>query len=173
MRLVWIILVFWFRERVFLGAKSTSILDCVGWLVRWSVRPPRCAITWKTRVRDCFEKRRRKRKLIMSQFHYVAIPSHLGIRRSPCFYLNCIPGIPWTGAWVTYSFQISHHILLPISLPISFTISLPISFSKQSRHKAETKPTQSQNKTDTNQKKGKTKRGEGVEGEEGVEGRES
>jgi hypothetical protein len=34
----------------FLGAKSTSILDCVGPSVRPSVRPPRCAITWKTRV---------------------------------------------------------------------------------------------------------------------------
>ena len=36
-----------------------------------------------------FEKRRRKRKLITSRFHYVAIPSHLGIRRSPCFHNNC------------------------------------------------------------------------------------
>jgi hypothetical protein len=50
----------------FLGAKSTSILDCVGRSVRPSVRrsvgpsvgpsvrplvrPPQCAITWKTRV---------------------------------------------------------------------------------------------------------------------------
>jgi hypothetical protein len=31
-------------SNLFLGAKSTSIRDCVG----WSVRPPRCAITWKT-----------------------------------------------------------------------------------------------------------------------------
>jgi hypothetical protein len=35
-----------------LGAKSTSIRDCVGRSVRPSVRPsvhpPRCAITWKT-----------------------------------------------------------------------------------------------------------------------------
>jgi hypothetical protein len=34
----------------FLGAKSTSILDCVGPSVGRSVHPPRCAITWKTRV---------------------------------------------------------------------------------------------------------------------------
>jgi hypothetical protein len=33
----------------FLGAKSTSIRDCVGPSVRPSVRPPRCAITWKTK----------------------------------------------------------------------------------------------------------------------------
>jgi hypothetical protein len=37
---------------MFLGAKSTSILDCAGPSVGPSVRvrPPRCAITWKTRV---------------------------------------------------------------------------------------------------------------------------
>jgi hypothetical protein len=28
-----------FSNQCFLGAKSTSILDCVGWLVRRSVRP--------------------------------------------------------------------------------------------------------------------------------------
>jgi hypothetical protein len=36
--------------RLFLGAKSTSILDCVRWLVGWLVGPsvPHDAITWKT-----------------------------------------------------------------------------------------------------------------------------
>jgi hypothetical protein len=35
-------------ELTFLGAKSTSIRDCVSQLVGPSVGPPRCAITWKT-----------------------------------------------------------------------------------------------------------------------------
>jgi hypothetical protein len=47
------------RIEFFLGAKSTSIRDCVGRLVCPSVCP-HDAITWKT--------------------GYVAIPSHLGIR---------------------------------------------------------------------------------------------
>jgi hypothetical protein len=72
----------------FLGAKSTSILDCVGLSVRPSVGrsvPHDARLRGKLQLRrDCFEKRRRKRKLITWRFHYVAIPSHLGIRRSPC-----------------------------------------------------------------------------------------
>jgi hypothetical protein len=80
----------------FLGAKSTSIRDCVGWSVGRSVRPPRCAITWKT---SYFAIASRKgggrgnwlrRDSITSRLHYVAIPSHLGIRRSPCFTLQNI-----------------------------------------------------------------------------------
>jgi hypothetical protein len=57
----------------------------VGWSVRPLVRPPRCNYVENWLRRDCFERRRRKRKLNTSRFHYVAIPSHLGIRRSPCF----------------------------------------------------------------------------------------
>jgi hypothetical protein len=81
-----------------LGAKSTSILDWVGPSVRRSVRrsvrpsvrrsvPHDARLRGKLELRrDCFKKRRRKRRLITSRFDYVAIPSHLGIRRSPCFF---------------------------------------------------------------------------------------
>jgi hypothetical protein len=73
----------------FLGAKSTSILDCVGWSVRRSV--PHDAITWKTSYVPITSRRGGgggnwlRRDSITSRFHYVAIPLHLGIRRSPCF----------------------------------------------------------------------------------------
>jgi hypothetical protein len=66
----------------------TRLRPLVGWSIRWSVRPPRCNYVENWLRRDCFERRRRKRKLITSRFHYVAIPSHLGIRRSPCFFLK-------------------------------------------------------------------------------------
>jgi hypothetical protein len=67
--------------------------------VRRSVGPPRCAITWKTKsffISYVAIASRRgggrgnwiRRDSIMSRFHYVAIPSHLGIRRSPCFMRN-------------------------------------------------------------------------------------
>jgi hypothetical protein len=73
---------------VFLGAKSTSILDCVGWLVRRSV--PHDVIMWKTSYVAIASRRGGgggnwlRRDSITLRFHYVAIPSHLGIRRSPC-----------------------------------------------------------------------------------------
>jgi hypothetical protein len=63
----------------------TRLRRLVGWSVGWSVPTMRLRGNTNTWKRDCFEKRRRKRKLITSQFHYVAIPSHLGIRRSPCY----------------------------------------------------------------------------------------
>jgi hypothetical protein len=85
----------------FLGAKSTSILDCVRWLVGWSVRrsvrPPRCNYVENWLRRDCFERRRRKR--ITSRFHYVAIPLHLGNRRSPCFVNRLAVHLSFTSKW--------------------------------------------------------------------------
>jgi hypothetical protein len=77
----------------FLGAKKRlykRLRRSVHWSVRpsvrWSVRmSPRCNYVENWLRRDCFERRRRKRKLITSRFHYVAIPSRLGIRWSPCF----------------------------------------------------------------------------------------
>jgi hypothetical protein len=71
----------------FLGAKSTSIRDCVCWLVGPSVGPsvPHDAITWKTSYVAIASRRGGGRgKLVMSRFHYVAIPLYLEIRRSPC-----------------------------------------------------------------------------------------
>jgi hypothetical protein len=67
-----------------------SVRLSVGWLVGWSV--PHDAITWKTIYIAIALRRgggRRNwlcRDSITSRFHYVAIPSHLGIRWSPCFY---------------------------------------------------------------------------------------
>jgi hypothetical protein len=58
----------------FLGAKSTSILDCVGPSVGpsvgRSVRPPRCAITWKTRVTSRLLREEEEEE----KTDYVAIP---------------------------------------------------------------------------------------------------
>jgi hypothetical protein len=58
------------------------ILDCVRPSVRPSVRwsVPHDAITWTTSYVAIASRRGKKRKLITSRFHYVAIPSHLGIR---------------------------------------------------------------------------------------------
>jgi hypothetical protein len=42
----------------FLGAKSTSILDCVRRSVGRSVGPPRCAITWKNNSYVAIDSRR-------------------------------------------------------------------------------------------------------------------
>jgi hypothetical protein len=91
----------------FLGAKSTSILDCVSRSVGRSVCP-HDAITWKTSYVAINLRRGGGRgklvtwktsyvtinsrrgggrgKLVTSRFHFVAILSHLGIRWSPCFY---------------------------------------------------------------------------------------
>jgi hypothetical protein len=55
---------------LFLGAKSTSILDCVGPSVGPSVRPPRCAITWKTRVTSRLLREEEEEE----ETDYVAIP---------------------------------------------------------------------------------------------------
>jgi hypothetical protein len=63
-----------FEHVNFLGAKSTSILDCVGPSVgpsvRPSVRPPRCAITWKTRVTSRLLREEEEEE----ETDYVAIP---------------------------------------------------------------------------------------------------
>jgi hypothetical protein len=87
-------------SRDFLGAKSTSIRDCVG----WTVRPSVCrSVPHDARLRGKLVTSRLLREeeeeeetdyvaiplcrdSIMSRFHYVAIPLHLGIRRSPCYY---------------------------------------------------------------------------------------
>jgi hypothetical protein len=74
------------QETSFLGAKSTSILDCVGWSVGPSVGPPRCAITWKNNSYVAIDLRRRGgRGHWLRRDSITARPSHLGIRRSPCF----------------------------------------------------------------------------------------
>jgi hypothetical protein len=87
--------------RVFCDLRS-SIFRCEEHLytrLRWSVGRSVCrSVPHDARLRgklelrrDCFEKSRRKRKLITWRFHYVTILSHLGIRRSPCFFIkdNC------------------------------------------------------------------------------------
>jgi hypothetical protein len=55
---------------VFLGAKSTSILDCIGLSVGRSVGPPRCAITWKNRVTSRLLREEEEEE----ETDYVAIP---------------------------------------------------------------------------------------------------
>jgi hypothetical protein len=66
----------------FLGAKSTSIRDCVG----LSVGHPRCAITWKNNSYVAIDSRRGGgRGNWLRRDSITARPSHLGIRRSPCF----------------------------------------------------------------------------------------
>jgi hypothetical protein len=78
---------FFYNRRIlsrFLGAKKhlyKRLRRSVRWLVGMS---PRCNYVENWLLRDCFDWRRRKRKRITSRFHYVAIPSRLGIRWSPC-----------------------------------------------------------------------------------------
>jgi hypothetical protein len=92
LRLRIVCLIYMFQRRMKLFYKK--VFRCEEHLykrLRWSVRPSvRPSVPHDARLRGKlvtsrlrFEKR--KRKLITSRFHYVAIPSHLGIRRSPCF----------------------------------------------------------------------------------------
>jgi hypothetical protein len=78
----------------FLGAKSTSIRDCVGRSVRpsvrRSVRPSRCAITWKNNSYVSIDSKRGGRGNWLRRDSITARPSHLGIRRSPCFIMALI-----------------------------------------------------------------------------------
>jgi hypothetical protein len=63
---------------IFLGAKK-RLYKRLRWSVRWLVGPsvrrsPRSNYVENCLRRDCFKRRRRKRILITSRFHYVAIP---------------------------------------------------------------------------------------------------